>query len=306
MSILENITNLRKVIPIYDCNEVFLYEIIEDYKYASTQEEKDEIFNSFCSSLWSSANKRKTYTKAIRFKVAKELLATEPGQVFETWSEIEYNYYKSMTKDENWCAMIRQKINNIYTRYFDKEVILGKEYMDLLKKPKLLYYEWLSGTEMDAAAVTDFIDDVIDQAEKVKKKLQMQKMELSWSEYKRIVEVFLKRCFDNCKLIDEYEDKTKIFSRLDFLTEDHFYVGYINRSISAYFQNYQKDYYSVRRGHSNQYTRCRQCGGIIEKTGNRRMYCNRCAIIRKKESNRKADTKYKNSRRENRNPEFLP
>lgn len=76
--------------------------------------------------------------KTIHFKVRKDLLNTELGQVFDTWSRIEYRYYKSMTKDENWCAIIRQKINNIYTRYFDKEVILNKEYMDLLKKPKLM------------------------------------------------------------------------------------------------------------------------------------------------------------------------
>ncbi|WP_300957842.1 hypothetical protein, partial [Phocaeicola sartorii] len=51
-------------------------------------------------------------------------------------------YYKSMTKDENWCPMIRQKINNIYTRYFDKEVILSKEYMDLLSN---MGYEHIRG-----------------------------------------------------------------------------------------------------------------------------------------------------------------
>ena len=77
----------------------------------------------------------------IVFYVRKDLLQTELGQVFDMWSEIEYTYYKSMTKDENWCSIIRQKINNIYTRYFDKEVVLGREYMDLLKTPKRLYYQ---------------------------------------------------------------------------------------------------------------------------------------------------------------------
>ena len=126
------------MIHIYDCNETFLYEIIEDYKEAENNEVKDEIFNSFCSSIWASDNKRRTYMKTIHFKVRNDLLDTELGRVFDTWSGIEYRYYKSMTKDENWCAIIRQKINNIYTRYFDKEVILNKEYMDLLKKPKLM------------------------------------------------------------------------------------------------------------------------------------------------------------------------
>lgn len=214
--------------------------------------------------------------KTIRFKVRKDLLNTELGQVFDTWSGIEYRYYKSMTKEENWCAIIRQKINNIYTRYFDKEVILNKEYMDLLKKPKLMYFDWLSGTEMDADTITDIIDNTIDEAEKLKQRFQMEKMTLSWNEYKKVVESFLRRCFDNCKLIGEYEDKTQIINNYDFITEDNFYVKYINRSLNTYFQNYQKDYYSVRRGHNNKYSRCKHCGGIIEKTGNRILYCENC------------------------------
>lgn len=277
------------MIHIYDCNETFLYEIIEDYKEAENNEVKDEIFNSFCSSIWSSDNKRRTYMKTIHFKVRKDLLNTELGQVFDTWSGIEYRYYKSMTKDENWCAIIRQKINNIYTRYFDKEVILNKEYMDLLKKPKLMYFDWLSGTEMDADTVTDIIDDTIDKAEKLKQRFQMEKMTLSWNEYKKVIEGFLRRCFDNCKLIEEYEDKTQIVNNYDFITEDNFYVKYINRSLNTYFQNYQKEYYSVGRGHNNKYSRCKRCGRIIERKNKHdysSIYCNTCKKTRRREINR--------------------
>lgn len=294
--------NLRQVIHIYDCNETFLYEIIEDYKEAENNEVKDEIFNSFCSSIWASDNKRRTYIKTIHFNVRKDLLNTELGQVFDTWSGIEYRYYKSMTKDENWCAIIRQKINNIYTRYFDKEVILNKEYMDLLKKPKLMYFDWLSGTEMDTDAVTNIIDDVIDEAGKLKQCFQMEKMTLSWNEYKKVIEGFLRRCFDNCKLIEEYEDKTQIVNNYDFITEDNLYVKYINRSLDGEMRKYQKQYYGIRD--HKKYSRCKRCGGIIEKTGNKRLYCDDCALIKKKESNRKADKKYKNKMRENRKSEF--
>ena len=280
------------MIHIYDCNETFLYEIIEDYKEAENNEAKDEIFNSFCSSIWASDNKRRTYMKTIHFKVRKDLLNTELGQVFDTWSGIEYRYYKSMTKEVNWCSIIRQKINNIYTRYFDKEVILNKEYMDLLKKPKLMYFDWLSGTEMDADTVTDIIDDMIDKAEKLKQRFQMEKMTLSWNEYKKVVEGFLRRCFDNCKLIEEYEDKTQIVNNYDFITEDNFYVKYINRSLDGEIRKYQKQYYGIRD--HKKYSRCKRCGGIIEKTGNKRLYCNDCRIIITKENWKIASKKYRN------------
>ena len=286
------------MIHIYECDDSFLYEIIEDYKEAKTEEEKDGIFKSFCSSIWSSDNKRRIYKKSIRFNVRKDLLQTELGQVFDTWSNVEYTYYKSMTKDENWHSIIRQKINNIYTRYFDKEVILGKDYMNLLKIPKKLYYQWISGTDMDTDTVTEIIDDAIDNSIKVRAKLQREKMSLSWNEYKKVIEGFLKRCFDNCKLIGEYEDKTKIVTMLNFLTEDNFYVGYICKSLDGEILKWQKKYYGIRD--HKKYSRCKQCGSIIEKTGNKRLYCEQCAEISRKASNKKADKKYKNKKRENR------
>lgn len=279
MNILANIMSLRQVIHIYECNDSFLYEIIEDYKESKTEEERNDIFNSFCSSIWSSDNKRRIYKKSIKYNVRKDLLGTELGQVFDTWSDIEYTYYKSMTKDENWCSIIRQKINNIYTRYFDKEVVLGKEYMDLLKTPKKLYYQWISGIDMDADIVTEIIDDAIDNAEKVKSRLQQEKMSLPWNEYKKVIEGFLKRCFDNCKLIGEYEDKTKINTMLDFLTEDHFYVGYICKRLEGNIKDYQKKYYGLKYSSRKGYIRCKQCGSIIEKTNNRILYCKECSEL---------------------------
>ena len=285
------------MIHIYDCNETFLYEIIEDYKETENNEAKDEIFNSFCSSIWASDNKRRTYIKTIHFKVRKDLLDTELGRVFNTWSGIEYRYYKSMTKDENWCAIIRQKINNIYTRYFDKEVILNKEYMDLLKKPKLMYFDWLSGIEMDADTVTDIIDDTIDKAEKLKHRFQNEKMILSWNEYKKVVEGFLRKCFDNCKLIGEYEDKTQIVNNYDFITEDNFYVKYINKSLDGEMRKYQKRYYSLPQTSRKGYSRCKRCGGIIERKNKHdysSIYCNDCKKIKIKEQTRERVKRHRN------------
>lgn len=271
---------------VYSCDEKYLYEIIENYKECETPEGKDEIFNSFCSSIWSSDNHRRKYTKSINFNVRKDLLETELGKVFDTWSSIEYTYYKSMTKEQNWCALIRQKINNIYTRYFDKDVILGKSYMDLLKKPKSLYYDWISGTEMDADVVTGIIDDAIDDSIKEKERLEREKMELSWSEYKGIINRFLRKCFNNSKLIGDYEDKSSVSSMYDFFTEDHFYVKYFNRCLDGEIRKWQKIYYNLAQNTRKKYMRCETCGSLMYKTGNKKKFCERCATERVLKSKR--------------------
>ena len=286
MNILENIMSLRRLMSI----DKYLYEIIDDYKHSDSDEEKNDIFKSFCSSIWSSENKRRVYIKTIRFSVRKDLLQTDIGQVFDVWSEVEYTGYKAMTKETDWCSLIRQKVNNLYTRYFDKDVILKKDYMSLLNTPKRLYYQWIDGVEMGADELTTIIDDAIDDAQKLKVTYQKQKMELSWNDYKKVVEGFFQRCFDNCRLIEDYEDKSKLNTIYDFINEDNFYVRYFCKSLEGEMLKFQKQYFGVRD--HKKYKRCKKCGKLIEVTGNKKKYCDECAkeVHRKinRESMRKA------------------
>lgn len=271
----------------------YLYEIIDEYKHSSSDEEKDDIFKSFCSSIWSSNNKRRIYTKTIRFSVRKDLLKTDIGQVFETWSEIEYMGYKAMSKETDWCSLIRQKVNNLYTRYCDRDVILKKDYMSLLNTPKRLYFQWIDGFEMDANELTTIIDDAIDNAEKLRLTYQKQKMELSWNAYKKVIEGFFQRCFDNCKLIEDYESNSKYCGIYDFINEDNFYIKYFCRSLETYMQNYNKEYYGLKRGRNKKYSFCKTCGRMIDKTGNKKMYCDECAKKNERERKRKIAHKYR-------------
>ena len=288
-SILANTMNLRRQVNI-DNTEKYLYEIIDDYKHSDSDEKKDDIFKSFCSSIWSSENKRRVYTKTIRFSVRKDLLETDVGQVFDVWSEVGYKGYKAMSKETDWCSLIRQKVNNLYTRYFDKEIILKRDYMSLLNTPKRLYYQWLDGMEMDADELTSIIDDAIDDAEKLKVKYQQQKMELSWNDYKKVVEGFLQRCFDNCKLIEDYEKDSKYCGIYDFMNEDNFYIKYFCKYIENEMKHWEKQYYGLKRGRNIKYKRCQRCGCLIEiknKNDYSTMYCITCKKEIRKERNHK-------------------
>ena len=281
MNILANIMSLRRQTNI----DKYLYEIIDDYKHSDSNEEKNDIFKSFCSSIWSSENKRRVYTKTIRFSVRKDLLQTDVGQVFDVWSEVEYTGYKAMTKETDWCSLIRQKVNNLYTRYFDKDVILKKDYMNLLNTPKRLYYQWIDGVEMDADELTTIIDDAIDEAQKLKVTYQKQKMELSWSEYKKVIEGFFQRCFDNCKLIEDYEKDSNYCGIYDFMNEDNFYIKYFCKSLESYMKNYNKEYYGLKRGRNKKYKRCKICGKMIENNAKNKQYCLTCKKEKRKEIN---------------------
>lgn len=261
----------------------YLYEIIDDYKNADSNEEKAEIFEYFCSSLWSSKNKRRTYIKTIKFKVREDLLESEIGQIFNAWSIVEYTGYKAMTKDTDWCSLIRQKINNLYTRYFDEEVILRKDYMNLLKTPYNLYYRWIKGVEMNASELITTIEDSIYKATELKLVYQKQKMNLSWAEYKKVIEEKLIKIFDNCKSIEEYEiDNLTNKYIYEFASEDNSYIKYICDSLEGYMLNYQKEdagLYVPSSRQNKQYKHCKECGKMIEiksKKDHSTRYCKEC------------------------------
>lgn len=262
----------------------YLYEIIDDYKHAESEREKTEIFNDFCQSLWSCKNKRRTYMKTIRFKVRNDLLQTEIGQIFNTWSEVEYKGYKATTQDADWCNIIRQKINNLYTRYFDDEVILNRDYMELLKTSKTLYYRWIDGDVFDAEELTSILENAFYKAEELKSTYKKQKIKLSWSEYKDIIEGFLLKMFNNCQLIEDYENGNKLVTIYDFFTEDNFYVKYICNSLEGEMLKWQKKKHKVRD--HQKYKHCKECGVLIEKTGRNTQYCIKCKEIKRKETKR--------------------
>ena len=272
----------------------YLYEIIEDYQNAASVSEQNEIFASFCQMLWACENKRRTYYKNIRFSVRKDLRNTAPGQMFGRWNQITYKGYQSKTKETDWCSLIRQKINNLYSRYFDKEIILEQAYLHLLATPKRLYYQWISGIEKDPGQCEEDIRAAMEQAEQLYTVCRQAKMELSWNDYKKLTETFLRRIFDNCRSIEHFESETSFATMYDFIEEDHFYIRYFCKSLSGYMSNYRKAYYGIKRGRNKTYVTCRLCGRLMEKTNNRILYCSQCRVIRNREKTRESMRRIRN------------
>lgn len=273
---------------------VYLYEIIEDYKTAATPEEQELIVKDFMTLLWSCPNPRRIYHKSIRFTVRKDLLDTEIGRIFQDYTSMAYKGCKSRTKKADSIRILRQKINNLYTRYFDPEIILSPAYMKLLKTPKQLYLAWLSGAEFSPEELTGRLRYAVGEAERQKAFFRKQKMNLSWNDYKKLMESYLTRCFKNCCLADDYEKPSAAIPSVDFASEDNFYLKYFHRSLEGYLKDYQRAYYGLRRKRHASYTRCVICGAMIEKTGSRKKYCSSCAALQKKLQNRSYRKKEEN------------
>ena len=272
----------------------YLYEIIEDYKCSVSKEEKDIIFSSFCTNLWNCNNKRRVYTKSIKFNVSSNLLDTDIGKIFDTCTRIDYTGYRSTTQKRQWDFLIRQKINNIYTKYFDKKVILNKEYMDLLKVPKKLYYRWVFGEDFNQDYLTNLIDNNFAEIDNVKNKCQKYKIDMSWEDYKILTEKHLYKIINNCILLNDYENKNFISNFSSFFNEDNFYIKYICKSLDGEIRKWQKKYYNLPQSTRKEYKRCIVCGSLYIKESNRNKYCKKCGIkINREKTKERMRTKRK-------------
>lgn len=264
----------------------YLYEIMDDYKHAELEEEKDALFQTFCSSIWKDGTSPKLCLKEIRFTIKRNLLHTAVGQVFQAWSKVEYMGYQAVSEETDWCSLLRQKLNNLYTKYVDQEVILNREYLYLLHTPKRLYCQWLCGASFTPEEVLVRIEKAMEEAKQKKLFFQKQKMELSWQEYQQLAEGFLRSLFERCKLLDSYETTSDFYNIYDFMNEDNFYVRYFCKSLDAYMKNYTKEYYGLKRGRNKRYKRCSLCGRLIERTGPNTQYCPECRRSRRLETKR--------------------
>lgn len=217
------------------------------------------------------------------------LFDTEIGQIFHSWSVVKYTGYNSLSKKTDWCSLIRQKINNLYTRYFDKEVILQRDYLEMLSTPKQLYFQWINGRELTAARLTAAIQDAMTQAERLKTTYQNQKMELSWADYTQVIEGFLEKIFRTCKPPEECEASYQTI--YDFINEDNYYIRYFCRSLEGELMKWQKQYYGIRE--HKRYRRCMDCNSLFELHTSNQKRCVSCQKIHTRQIKTEKQRRYR-------------
>lgn len=273
---------------MYDIKDKYLYEIIEDFKEADDAV-KDEILTVFMKLLWSNINKRKVYEKVITFKIPKYLLNTELGLLFNKYSKISFTTYRSKCQDTHYTSLLRQKINNVFINLCDSRVCLKKEYIDLIKKPKQMYFRWRAGEEYNSSELMELLENTLIEAQKIKEKYAKQKMNIEWCKYKTIIPSFFRRMFENFIPLEDYENKNSLTLDIDTWNEDNFAVAYLCKGLDGYMRNYQKMYYGLPINNRKKYMRCLLCGNLFiinSKKDHSSRYCCSCKKEIKKEKNR--------------------
>lgn len=287
---------------MYNIDGKYLFEIIEDYKEEQSCTVKAEIFSAFCDAIWNCPNRPRVFVKTIRYDLEPGLQNTELGQIFENWSVVEYYGFRSLTSQRDYASLIRQKINNLYIKLFHPKVILNKEYLDLLKVPKTLYYAWRKGREFTPKELTALIDGAMDSAQAVKARYEREKMVLAWNNYKKMIETYLERAFQNCKFLEELEYGKQMVLDIDCWNEDNLYIRYLCKSLDGELRKYQKNYYGVRDHHKLR--RCRDCGRLYEvnRKDTRSTRCGACYNVHRKFQKRAAQNLRRRRMKSEQNP----
>ncbi|MEY8390203.1 hypothetical protein D3Z36_10395 [Lachnospiraceae bacterium] len=266
--------------------DLYMYEILEDYQFSETDEEREEIFSSFCRLIWENPNQRTIVNRPVTFRIRADLLATEIGRIFSAYASLPRTVCPSVTREQDFASLIRQKVNNIYTHYFDETICRNKDYIKMLMLPKKLYFQWLSAVQKNDQSWTfspqelsRTLEDAMTQAQLIKETCARQTMSLSWEDFQVVAESYFRKLFEHYQPLDEFQNRQKITVYAGDWLEDNFCIRYFCHGLEGYFRNYQKKYYGLynvnsRRGIS--YERC-SCGNLFlqNKKRNRKL-CDNC------------------------------
>lgn len=267
--------------------QIPLYEIIEEYSFIENPNVKKQIFENFCKAIWKGNGRKRIYTKEMTFTIAPAIQNTREGKLFEKYSHVPYTTYQRVSESKLWYEILLRKILNLYVVYCDKEYIYSNSLSQLIKEPRNYYYAYVSRKKsITYSQLERLFTDWEVNMKKEKEKVLNRKIDITWVEFKAIVEKFLKKAFDNCVLLENYNKRTlQLYDK----PEDCYYVKYFSKSVDGYVRNWQKRYFNVRQ--HKKIGVCVDCGAMIELTNNSRKYCVVCAAKRKRISNARSKEK---------------
>ncbi|SEF95479.1 hypothetical protein [Paenibacillus sp. UNC499MF] len=257
---------------------MFLNELLEDYAASS---HKEELAREFIRLLWQSGCTSKNYSRFYTFKVDASLLGKCPdlADLFSEYNRTLYtvakSYYKGSLEPVDY---IRIHVNNVYARLCDPDVYYDKTYYACLQTPKKEYYKAVQKLKddenVDAETIRDNIRRELAAAERIRKQCLENKLELSWAEYKELINGFIRRIMDNYVTIEEYESRHgwEIKASIDGWSEDNYAIKYFCRCLTGYMLNYIRD----RRPKPLKRKPCIVCSEEFIYKSSKKQYCDPC------------------------------
>jgi hypothetical protein len=273
-----------------------LSELLEEYK---TVENKQMVIDEFINLLWSSKYTLKKHKKVYSYEIDEEIFRDRQDliELFSKYKLIEFTFCKSYYKKRlDYIDYIRVHVNNMYAYLVDTTVYLPKEYYQLLLTPKKEYFKTLSmlknGEKVDYEEVKYKIEFSLIEAEEIKSQVLHNKINLKWSEYKKLINTYIERIFNNYLSPAEYENEHgwEMKVNVDGWNENNYIVKYFCKSLTGYLRNYM----TSLKPKEIKKKFCVGCGKEIKSKSNRQKYCDDCKKKVIKNQTKERVNKYRN------------
>lgn len=228
-----------------------------------------DIINEFRERIWNTLPYQKLNRK-YTYKITNSIDDLELLNKLNEFKTIEYKVLKSRYKKDELVSeeYIKARINSNYAKYFDKEVYLGKQYYYQLANYKNIYFRYINRQCED---VISEINLNTLEANRLLEESVNKKIDLTWKEYKELVNGIIPKVFDNYIPMDKKIEEGKWKPNHNYeWDEDNYIIRYFNKSLDGYIKNYIK---------SSKKPKLKKCGiccvEINPKSKNK--YCKACA-----------------------------
>lgn len=252
---------------------LLLNELLEDYQEFN----EDEAYDEFVKLLWESKYGCRTYKKSYAFKLQPEKLNNneELIELFSKYENVELRHAISYYKDNPTSIdMIRIHVNNMYMYLTDKDVYLSKEYVNAKISPKKLYFKVIerikNGEDIDVSTIRNELIRLDKLTEELLERDTSKKIELSFKDYKEMINGYILRIFNNYKPPHEYEEEFgwELNITHDAWHEDNYIIKYMCKSLTGYMMHYVRD-------NNKKEKICVKCNSLLSQL-NRSGYCKSC------------------------------
>lgn len=234
-----------------------------------------DILNEFRERLWKSLPYEKLNRK-YTYRVSNEIEDYEVKNKLKEFSHIDYKVLKSRYRRDELISeeYIKARINSNYGKYFDKEIYLGKQYYFHLANYKNIYFSYINGERTD---VLKEIEDNTNKINKLKTDAENKKINMSWDEYKELINGIIPKIFDNYIPMDKKIEEGTWKPNNNFeWDEDNYIISYFNKCLDGEIKSYIR---RVKRKWNSNRKNCEVCGKeiiIVSKYDGSTKYCDKC------------------------------